>query len=173
MRKLIATGILALGTPASAEVKSSSGVGFEVQSSVTVPAAPAASYAMLGRIGEWWDPAHSYSGKGANLRLGLKAGDCFCERLDDGGSVEHMRVVQARPGSLLRLQGGLGPLQGEAVAGTLTWSLKPVAGGTQITQSYVVGGYVRGGAEKWAAPVDQVLSGQLQRLAKGLGPGGN
>ena len=164
---LLALG--ALGSAGRAEVKSSAPGSFEVQSAVAVRASPAETYAMLGRIQEWWDPAHSYSGKAANLRLALRAGDCFCERLDDGGSVEHMRVVQARPASMLRLKGGLGPLQGEAVSGTLTWSLKAVPGGTQVTQSYVVGGFVRTGGEKLAPAVDQVLGMQLRRLQKRLG----
>jgi hypothetical protein len=31
-------------------------------------------------------------------------------------------------------------------------------------QSYVVGGYIRGGMEQWAPKVDRVLDEQLQRL---------
>ena len=164
---LIASG-LAAGSPAGAAVKSSTPSGFEVETKVIVAASPAQAYAMLGRIGEWWSPAHSYSGKAANLSLGLKASDCFCEKLDDGGTVEHMRVVYARPGSALRLQGGLGPLQAEGVSGTLSWALKPVAGGTEITQTYVVGGYIRMGADKLAQPVDNVLAEQLQRFRQRL-----
>ena len=161
--------VLVAAAPAAAEVKSSGPGGFEVEASVRVAATPAETYLMLGRIGEWWNPQHSYSGKAANLRLGLKTGDCFCERLDDGGSVEHARVVQARPGQLLRLQGGLGPLQGEGVSGSLSWQLKPAAGGgTELTQTYVVGGFIRGGAERFAAPVDAVMTEQLQRLGKRL-----
>jgi hypothetical protein len=159
----LAVALLA-SSAAQAEVKSSAVSGFEVQAVVTVKTSPAEAYAMLGRIGEWWNPAHSYSGKAANLSLSLASGGCFCERLDDGGTVEHMRVVQTRPGTLLRLQGALGPLQAEGVSGTLTLALKAVPGGTEITQSYVVGGYVRGGAEKFAKPVDQVMSEQLTRL---------
>jgi uncharacterized protein YndB with AHSA1/START domain len=149
---------------AQSEVRSSSASGFELQSTATVKASPADTYAMLGRIGEWWSPSHSYSGKAANLSLTLGAGGCFCERLDDGGAVEHMRVVQARPAKLLRLQGGLGPLQGEGVSGTLTWTLKAVPGGTEITQNYIVGGYFRSGGDKLAGPVGQVLEEQLGRL---------
>lgn len=151
----------------AAEVKSSSPGAFEVESKAVVAVPPAEVYAMLGRIGEWWNPAHTYSGKGANLSLEAKAGGCFCETIDGGGTIEHMRVVYAQPGSVLRLQGGLGPLQQEAVAGTFTWQLKPVTGGTEVTQTYVVGGHIRGGADKLAPIVDQVLAEQLSRLAKG------
>jgi len=157
--------VMAAASPAAAAVKSATVAGFELETKVLVRATPEEAYAMLGRVGEWWNPDHSYSGNAANLTLRPQAGGCFCERMPGGrGSIEHMRVVQARPGKLLRLQGGLGPLQGEAVAGSLTWSLAAVEGGTEITQSYIVGGYIRGGAE-WLAPlVDAVLVEQLKRF---------
>lgn len=167
--RLAASALLAAAAwPAGAEVKSSSPAGFRVETTLTVAAPPAETYAALGRISEWWDPAHSYSGRSASLRLELRAGGCFCEALDGGGTVEHLRVVFAQPGKLLRLQGGLGPLQAQAAAGTLAYALKAVPGGTQISQTYVVGGYVDG-AEKLAPAVDQVLAQQLQRLQRRLG----
>jgi hypothetical protein len=75
-----------------------------------------------------------------------------------------LQVVYAAPGQGLRLRGALGPLQMEGVDGTLAWTLKPAEGGTNVTQSYVVGGYIRGGMEQWAPRVDRVLDEQLQRL---------
>ena len=126
---------------------------------------------MLVRIGKWWNPTHSYSGKVSNLSLEPKAGGCFCEKLAGGGSVEHMRVVYAEPGKTLRLQGGLGPLQAQAAAGTLTWTLKPVMNGTEIVQTYAVSGYFPGGTEKLAPGVDKVLAEQLARLQQKLGHG--
>ncbi len=158
----------AAASAAQAEVKSASAAGFEIENKRIVKVAPAAAYAALGRVSAWWNPVHSYSGKAQNLTLGLRAGDCFCERLDDGGTVEHLRVVYAQPGRLLRLQGGLGPLQQEAATGTLTYTLKPVPGGTEIMQSYIVGGFVRGGADKFAGPVDRVMAEQLAGLAAHL-----
>jgi len=159
---------LAASAPAAAEVKSAAPGGFEVESKALVAATPAETYAMLGRIGEWWNVEHSYSGDGANFNLELKAGGCFCEALPAGGTVEHMRIVFARPGVMLRLQGGLGPLQDEGVAGTLTWRLKAVEGGTEIVQTYIVGGYMRMGGERLAPLVDQVLADQLARLQRRL-----
>ena len=82
----------------------------------------------------------------------------------DGGSVQHLLVVYAAPGEGLRLRGALGPLQAEGVDGTLGWTLKPAEGGVNVTLSYVVGGYIRGGMEQWAPRVDRVLDEQLQRL---------
>jgi len=61
------------------------------------------------------------------------------------GSVQHLIVIYAAPGEGLRLRGALGPLQMEGVDGTLAWALKPSEGGTNVTQSYVVGGYIRSG----------------------------
>ena len=63
-----------------------------------------------------------------------------------------------------RVYGALGPLQAEGVDGALSWTLKPAGGGTGVTLSYVVGGYIRGGVEQWAPRVDRVLDEQLQRL---------
>lgn len=165
--RAVAPALLALAAaaPAEAAVKSSAAGGFTVESSAVVPASPAEVYAMLARVGEWWNGAHRYSGDAANLSLDPRAGGCFCERLPkEGGSVEHMRVVLAWPGRMLRLSGGLGPLQGEGVAGSLSWTLAPTAAGTEITQTYSVGGYVAGGADKLAPIVDQVLGEQLDRL---------
>jgi hypothetical protein len=51
----------------------------------------------------------------------------------------------------------------QLMQGTLSWTLKPVEGGTSLTQSYVVG-YIRSGMEQWAPRVDRVLDEQLQRL---------
>ena len=78
-----------------------------------------------------------------------------------------MRVVYADPGKLLRLSGGLGPLQDLAVTGSMTWKLTEASGKTTIEVSYKVGGYVPGGAGvgALAAPVDTVLTAQVTRLA--------
>jgi hypothetical protein len=161
--------VAVLSVPAHAEVKSASPSHFEVESKAIVAATPAAAYAMLGRVGEWWSASHTYSGSTANLKLELRAGGCFCERTPkDGGTIEHLRIVQARPGTLLRASGGLGPLQAEAVAGTLSWSLKAVPGGTEITQNYAVSGRSRTGLETLAPLVDRVLAGQLEGLRKRL-----
>jgi len=160
--------MLFLTSPAAAEIKSASSTHFEVESKTVVPADPTASYAMLGRIGEWWNPEHSYSGEAARLSLKPEPGGCFCETLPSGGFVEHGRVILAMPGTMLRLDTALGPLQGEAVSGRLTWTLKAVTGGTEITQNYIVGGYVLSGADTLAPVVDQVLSEQFTRLTASL-----
>jgi hypothetical protein len=47
---------------------------------------------------------------------------------------------------------------------TLTWSLKKVGAGTEVTQNYIVAGYFRQGAEPLTPLVDQVMQMQLARL---------
>ena len=167
MRRIMLVALM-MAAPASAEIKSSGPNGFEVERSFTIAARPETVFAQIGRIGEWWDMAHSYSGKPENLRLDLKAGGCFCETFGNGGTIEHMRVVYADPATGVRLQGGLGPLQSEAVVGTLSWTFKTVAGGTQVTQRYIVAGQTAGGIASFATPFDQVLGEQFARLEKKL-----
>jgi len=130
---------------------------------VPVKATPAQAYAATTDIARWWSAEHTYSGNAANLHLDARPGGCWCEKLAAGG-VEHMRVVLAMPGKLLRLAGGLGPLQSGALAGTLTFEFKAGADGNAIAVSYVVSGYIDGGLDKIAAGVDKVLGDQLQRL---------
>ena len=156
--------ILAAAGSAAAEVKSVTPTGFEVLSKATIAAPAGRVYAALGEVGHWWDPSHTFSRDAANLSIELRAGGCFCERLKDGGSVQHLRVVYAAPGQGLRLRGALGLLQTEGVDGTLSWTLKPGEGGTNVTLSYVIGGYIRSGMEQWAPKVDRVLDEQLQSL---------
>jgi uncharacterized protein YndB with AHSA1/START domain len=156
--------VLAAAGPAAAEVESIVPTGFEVRSVVVIAAPADRVYSALGEVGRWWDPSHTFSRDAANLSIELRAGGCFCERLKDGGSVQHLQVVYAAPGQGLRLRGALGPLQTEGVDGTLSWMLKPGEGGTSVSLSYVVGGYIRSGMEQWAPKVDRVLDEQLLRL---------
>jgi hypothetical protein len=95
-----------------------------------------------------------------------RAGGCFCENLPPDGSVQHMTVVLAEPGKTLRLRGSLGPLQEQAIVGTMTWTFAETAGRARIELTYVVGGYLRGGLEPVARLVDQVLAVQVQRLKR-------
>ena len=163
--------VAGLAAPAAARVVAAVPQGFEVVETVEVAATPAQAYATLAQVGRWWNGEHSYSGDAANMRLEPRPGGCLCERMKDGGAIEHMRVVYAQPNRILRLQGGLGPLQEEGAAGTLTWSIKPAGSGAEITQRYVVGGYVRSGMEKLAPLVDGVMAEQLTRLKRFLDTG--
>lgn len=148
---------------ARAEVVDAQPNGFESRHSVTVDASPAAVRAAVAKIGDWWDPSHTYSGDAKNLSLDV-AGGCFCETLKTG-LVRHMTVVYA-DANAVRLEGALGPLQSTGATGHLTFAVKPAADGkTTLTVTYVVGGYARGGlGAAWAAPVDSVIGVQVGRL---------
>lgn len=133
-------------------------------------AAPAARVyqALTDRIGSWWDKDHTFSGNAANLSLDARPGGCFCERLPGGGGVHHLTVLYAEPGKLLRLSGGLGPLQDLAVSGVTSWRLTESGGKTTVEVTYKISGYVPGtaGVGALAAPVDAVLTAQVRRLAQ-------
>jgi uncharacterized protein YndB with AHSA1/START domain len=158
---------LALAVPiATAEVAGVGASGFEVREKVHIGAAPDAVYAAVITPKRWWDPKHTYSGDAGRLTLDPKAGGCWCETLPGGGAVEHLTVVYLEPGKAIRLRGALGPLQAMGVAGALTISLTPVEGGTDLTLTYAVGGYVKDGFDDLSKGVDGVLGLQVTRLKK-------
>lgn len=166
MGRLSVLAVALLGGGAQAAVTEVSAAGFVIAHELELPGEPARVYAAITDVSAWWDAAHSYSGEAGNFTLDPRAGGCFCEALPDGGSVEHMRVLFAAPGTLLRLSGGLGPLQGLGAGGVMDFALSPADDGhTTLRFRYTVSGYVPGGLEDMAGPVDGVLGGQLARLA--------
>lgn len=165
---------LAAASPASAEIASSTEGGFASHNEVLVRATPAQAWAAMVRPADWWNGAHTYSGDSVNMTIAASAGGCFCEMIPgkDGapaGQIEHMRVIYVAPGSMLRLSGGLGPLQSEPVSGVLTMTLEPEGELTRISWDYVVGGYMRMPVAQIAPLVDMVVGEQLLRLATHLG----
>lgn len=164
IRILAAAFLLAAALPARAEVDIGEH-GFATDNSVTVAATPQEVWAALIEPARYWNPDHSWFGDAANFSLDPVVGGCFCE-ISDAGSAEHLRVVMAQPGRMLRLTGALGPLQSEGLTGTLTWQLEPADGGTRIGQRYVVGGHSPIFPVETIAPaVDGVVREQLERLA--------
>ena len=149
---------------AMAAVSESHENAFTIEATVMVEGTPAETYRALTRVSLWWDPAHTWSGSAANLQLQAKAGGCFCEKLPDRGSVQHGQVIFAQPGKMLRLHAALGPLQGMAVTGVLSFSLAPDGPGTRVTMTYRVAGAMTMESAKLAALVDQVMGIQLKRL---------
>lgn len=175
-----ATLLALVATPAKAEVKTVNDQGFSTLHAADVLAKPEDVWKRLLLIKDWWNPAHSWSGSTEGFYIDPQAGGCFCEIFQekdkDGkivpkGSVEHMRVIFAQPAKVLRMQGGLGPLQAEAATGTLTVAMEPLknGAGTRISFSYVVGGYMRFKTSEIAPAVDNVLREQFERMIKPLG----
>ena len=151
--------------PLMAEVKDSSAAGFTIQDTMIIAKNPDMVYhSLVVDISLWWDSAHTFSGNAGNLSIDDRAGGCFCEKLDNGGSVRHLEVVFAEPGKTLRMIGGLGPLQSMAVTGSMTWSLSRTDIGTNVKVIYTIGGYRPGGLQKMAPLVDKVMGEQLKRL---------
>lgn len=164
--------LLLMALPADAEVASSTEAGFVVEHRVAIAAAPERVWAVMIEPARWWSAEHSYSGDAANCSLDGKAGGCFCEAVGPGGGVEHGRVVSLLPGRLLRIRGTLGPLQGDAVTGVLSFGLEPSNRGSSLTVRYVVGGYAPAGLSSLAGPVDRVIGEQVRRLAAAAGTAG-
>lgn len=157
-------GLLALPSPAAAEVVGAQDSGFSIRIAVDVAAAPAALFTVLTeQVGAWWSSSHTYSGNAANLRMDAQPGGCFCEKLPNGG-VRHMTVTHVMAPETLVLSGGLGPLGTMATAGAMEWTLKAQGAGTRLQLVYNVGGYAPGGLKALAPLVDGVLAEQVTRL---------
>ena len=156
------------GERATAEVVAVAGNGFEIRETAHTAAAPDKVYAALLTPARWWSSEHTFSGSAANLVLDARAGGCWCETLPGGGSVEHLRVVYVSPGKTLRLRGAMGPFQGLAVDGVMTWSVKSVADGTQVSLTYSIGGYAKDGFDELSKMTDQVLGEQMARFKKSV-----
>lgn len=160
-------GASALALPARSDVSDAEETGFTVRAVVEVAAPPKTVWSKLvDEPDRWWESSHTFSGDARNLFLDAEPGGCFCEKLPGDGWARHLDVVMVKPAEELRLTGGLGPLHALAVQGKLTYVLTPADGGTRVELVYAVGGYVPSGLKGWAAPVDRVLSSQLERLKR-------
>lgn len=166
-RELLVVAMVLFPALVRGEVLDVSTTGFTLRHQVQIPTlTPEQVWPLLAdQIGHWWDGAHSYSGEARHLQLEAVAGGCFCERYATG-SVVHGTVINAQAPRLLRLSSALGPLQETASSGVLTWTLKPLPQGTELSLDYVVGGYRMGGLAEWARPVDGVLGQQMQRFLR-------
>lgn len=148
---------------ANAEVTSVSEGGFISENVVEIPVAPDAVWThLVNDVDSWWPKDHSWWE--GTFSIDPVAGGCFCENAGSR-SAEHMRISLVDTGKLLRMTGGLGPLQGLGLYGALDWLLEKTATGTKITLTYRVHGYLPGGYEKLAPIVASVQKIQLQGLA--------
>ena len=166
MRAIICCALL-LAACADAAVVDSSASGFTVKITIPIQAPPATVYQkFVKNVGEWWNPAHTFSGSAKNLSIEERAMGCFCEKLADGGAVRHMEVVNLMPGKAIVLSGAMGPLQALAAVGTMRITFTPDGGGTKFEATYSVAGYLAAGMNAFAGPVDGVLGEQFGRLKK-------
>jgi hypothetical protein len=156
-----------------AEVTHTCTTGFQVKQVREINADSQRAFEIfVTQFHRWYDANHSYSGHADNLSLDLEQ-RCMLERLPEGGFVRHLEMVFYQPGKVLRLSGGLGPLQGMGVSGALTFEFQPVEGApgkTQVTLTYNVSGSEFLQLEQLAQPVDAVLGMQLDRFSKHVTP---
>ncbi|MDP9422819.1 MAG: ATPase [Pseudomonadota bacterium] len=164
MRGDLIFAFLIVATPASAEVIGASDHGFEIQHSVNLVVPAAQTFAAFGRVGQWWGKDHTYSGDSARMSIQMRPGGCWCETLEGGGGIEHMRVTFVKPGEQVVFTGSLGPLLYEATSGVMHVKVDPIAGGSKITMNYRAAGFANGGAAKMAPLVDKVLADQMKRF---------
>ncbi|MCK9219601.1 MAG: hypothetical protein M0P47_06085 [Bacteroidales bacterium] len=147
-----------------AAIIDSSFYGFTIRHQIVVNTPPDTLFKALVNIGKWWNPEHTFSGSSANLSIQPRANGCFCERLENGGSVKHMTVIYYDPPKTLRLQGAIGPLQSMAVNAIMTFLLMPDGATTRIFVTYTVNGYSPEGLNKLATVVDALVGEQIERL---------
>lgn len=162
--RVFAIFVALIAAPASAVVVGADSHGFELRHTLDLPVPPAQALAAFGQVGSWWSKDHTVSGNAARLSLQLRPGGCWCEQLDGGGGVEHLRVAYYEPGKRVVLTGGLGPLLFEATSGVMDVRATRTKTGSQLVINYRVAGFARGNGTEMALAVDQVLRGQAERL---------
>jgi len=168
MTTLTVASFLWAAPPAAAEVKDATPGGFTVENTVHVPVDPATAWrALVDDVDAWWPADHTWWGAGGVLTIDPHAGGCFCERRGDE-EAQHLQVVFVEAPKLLRMTGGLGPLQGMGLHGVLEFRLAAADGGTTITMFYRAGGYTPDDLTQLAPVVDQVQAIQLGGLAAHL-----
>jgi uncharacterized protein YndB with AHSA1/START domain len=149
---------------ARAGIRDASPSGFTIENSVVVPVDAATAWqALVINVDSWWPKDHTWWGADSKLTIDARAGGCFCEIRNDR-QAQHMQVVFVDPPKLLRMTGGLGPLQGMGLSGVLEWRVAAITNGTRITLWYRAGGYTPDDLGKFAAVVDSVQALQLGGL---------
>lgn len=155
-------GLSGISYTSSAEVEAMSRQGFIIKNEQQIEA-PATDvwHALTQQVDAWWPKDHSWwEGK---LTIDAVAGGCFCETAGNN-SAQHMRITYVDTNTLLRMTGGLGPLQGLGLNGALTWQFTEQSSHTTVTLTYRVHGFYPDGFERLAPVVDKVQAMQLLEL---------
>lgn len=149
---------------AFAEVVLIAGTGFVTENIIRVSVDRTTAWRVFTEeVGEWWPADHTWWGDSSALTIDDFAGGCFCER-NGANSAEHMRISYVDRANLMRMTGGLGPLQGLGMYGALEWGFLTSDPGTEITVTYRVNGINADGLADLALIVDQVQAAQLAAL---------
>jgi hypothetical protein len=162
LRGILCLPLAIAAGPAPAEVREARPDGFLLRHEALSPLPPDALWRRLMDWGSWWNGAHSWSGKAANLSLTLDGG--LVERWE-GGFVRHAGVLLAVPGQQLRLDAPFGPLQGLALVARWDIAMKAEGTGTRVTATFRTSGTAVDKLDALATPVDQVLGEAISLLA--------
>ena len=139
--------------------------GFSIKIGTNIQASASQVYdGLVHHIGDWWNPEHTYSNDSHNLSIDDKPMGCFCEKLPNNGGARHGQVIMVMPDKMLVISAALGPLQRAGATGTLSFVIQPIRTVTRLEVTYNVGGYMSGGLNTWADPVNRVLTEQVARL---------
>lgn len=168
MRLILIASIAGLAGPAAAEIIDVQQHGMEIRHQARIAASAPKVWETLIVPARWWSGDHSFSGSSENITIEPRVGGCWCEKLPNGGGVVHMHVDYIAPPSSLVMRGALGPFYNLGADGALSFALVEKDGATDVTLTFRAGGYVREGFQKWAQPVDNVLSQQLANLKQRL-----
>jgi len=156
---------LFVSSSVAAEVKLLSEQGFVIKNEVETHIEHQAVWnALIDHVDLWWPKDHTWWGKDGTMSIAPTAGGCFCEFASGNRSAEHMRISFVEPGHLLRMTGGLGPLQGMGMFGALDWRLTTTDKVTKLTLTYTVQGFSAEGFDQLAPVVSKVQNLQLQAL---------
>lgn len=157
-----------LTAPKANDVKQLDDAGFSLEMEIPVKAKASVVYhAFTTEIDQWWNGAHTFSTNAGNLSFDVEKGGGLYESMPGGGFVRHLQLVTLIPNRIIRLEGGLGPLQEYGVHGAMTIVFAPNETGCSIKLKYNVGGNLPGGAkafQQWAPPVAKVIREQMERL---------
>lgn len=162
--KIIVLVALVLAPLAQAEVTDAAPNGFTTVNEVVIDAERAQVWVDAINVGKWWSSDHTISGDASRMTIEPLPQGCFCESLGDSAGVVHLTITSVMPTVMLRLTGGLGPLGLRGVGGNMTWEFEDAEGGTRARFTYAVGGYMAGGLDQVAGPVDFVIGEALDRL---------
>lgn len=146
--------------PSAAEVVSRHTDGFVLRFAVGMETTPEEVVAAVAAVPDWWDPAHTYSGDAGALSLAFEPGGCWCERLADGTTFTHARVVSIGPAQVA-LHAPLGPLNATATRADLTFSVAAEDREWRVALDFVVEGP---GLGALADPVHGVMAGAFDRF---------
>ena len=148
-----------------AEVTDAAPAGFTTVHEIIIRAARDETWsAAVNDVGAWWNSSHTVAGDAARMSIDPRPMGCFCESLSASDGVVHLTVTSVSKNTMLRMTGGLGPLGLMGVSGNMTWEFFDSEIGTRVKFTYAVGGYMKGGLDTIAAPVDSVIGEALHLL---------